>query len=674
MEMSGRQRQGESRKDLADKLTLIAIRQLQTSGDYKKERMNRIKKYEELYQGKVPRKFRQLFNVNFPVFTGFVDTLASDFSDPITCKFREQDPSDYFKAKKIQSAWNKDSKSLKPSGMWDLKTRLDKKNAIMCGRGIEKYYASSDPGYESHFDVVDYNFFHCQPTGGPILENHLFCGEEGIMRTEAQMQSLADSGAYDEDQVAKLLTSSKSSDYQSLVSQDTESYLARFRALGLDPQSHTYLGEPTYNLVQWCLTYNNKRYYILFDPYSKIWVRFDELHDVFSGDYYPYTSWATHEDPRVFWSVGYADFFYPVSDAVITFLNQELTNREKQNFNARAYDESMFEDEQKLDEAQYRPDSLVPVNTKQGTKRIQDGIYRFDTPELQGTIDLTQWLMDQTGKWTGASEISAGGAPKPGTKAYVQFQQQQQIAKRLSYKALSYQECYQQIGLRYIEGLKDHMPAKMAIKMVGEQGYDHWDEITKEDLNLTRTPLIEIMSTTAQEQADKLKIDARTDAFNMTEQSSNINDRVRTEYILRTVGSFDDNDIAMLMDVNDSVDKNTQAKASIAIKRMMEKKKPETNYLADLSFLKIIQRFQLDHTEMLKKRGIYDDFEQYIIAHGEIAAKNMATLSKQIQMEQKLNAMKTGKPIPGQDPQQGAPQQGAKPSPPQMLPKPTVSR
>lgn len=655
--------QNESRSELADKITRIAVRQLQTSANYKKERMSRIKKYEELYQGMVPRKFRQLFTVPFPVFTGFVDTLESDFSDPITCKFIEQDPSDYFKVKKIQAAWDQDRKSLKPSGMWDLKVRLDKKNAILSGRGIQKYYASSDPEYESHFDVVDYNFFHNQPTGGAVLENHLFCGEEGILRTEGQLVDMAESGVYDKQQVIKILKASKHTDYLDMMTQDTESYLARFRALGLDPQSNSYIGEPTFNLVQWIVTYANRRWYVLFDPYTKEWLRFDELKNVFSGDYYPYMSWSTHEDPRVFWNVGYADFFYPVADATITLLNQELTNREKSNFSARAYDEDMFTDEQKLDEAQYRPDSLVPVNTKMGSKRIDQGIYRFDTPQLSGTIDLSTWIVENTGKWAGVTDLSQGGAAQPGTKAYVQMQQQQQMSKRLSFKAQSYQECYQQTGLRFIQGLKDHMSSKMAIKMVGPEGYDHWDEITKEDLNLHKTPHIEIQSTTAQEEANKMQIDQRVQAFTLVKDSQEVNDRVRTEYILRSVGSFDDMEIALLMDTNSSIDKDTQAKAAIAIKRMMEKKKPEFNYSADLPFLKIIQKFMQDHQEMLQKRDLYDTFEDYIKAHAQVAAKNMAALAKQIKMEQQYKMIQKGQDPNAQSQASGKPPQQSQPSP-----------
>lgn len=626
-------------RQMADKLTTIAVRQLKTSSSFKKERMNKIKKYEQLRQGMVPRKFRQLFTVPFPAFAGFVDTLETDFSDPITCKFMEEDASDYFKVRKIQSAFDQQRKVVTPNGLWDLKVRLDKKNAIMSGRGILKYYASSDPEYTSHFDVIDYNFFHNQPTGGAILENHLFCGEEAILRTEGQLIDGALSGVYDKQQVAELIRISSGDEYVKLIAEDKEAALAKFRALGLDPESHGYIGERTFSLCQWELTYNNTRWYLLFDPYTKTWLRCEKLKDVSSGEYWDYMSWSTHEDQRVFWNVGYSDYFYPISDAIITLLNQELTNREKSNFGARAYDEEMFYDEAKLDEAQYRPDSLVPVDTMNGTKKIGDGIYRFDTPQLEGTINLVDWVHQQAGDWGGATDFSQGAASKPGTKAYVQFQQQQQIAKRISYKANAYQECYQQVGLRFIQGLKDHMPAKMAVKMVGADGYDHWDEVTRIELSLNKTPHIEIQSTTAQEQADKMKGDSQIQVLEGLAGNGEISERSRVEYLLRRGGRFDDMEVKMLMDKNSYVDKDAQAKAAIAIKMIVEEKEPETNYNADLAFLKIIQNYVLEHMTMLKKRGLIQDFTEYIKAHAIIAAQNMARLAKQMQMEQQMKQM-----------------------------------
>ena len=57
-----------SKERLAEEAVNIATRQLITSTDFKKPRLARLAKYWELYDGKVTKKLRQLFNVPIPVF------------------------------------------------------------------------------------------------------------------------------------------------------------------------------------------------------------------------------------------------------------------------------------------------------------------------------------------------------------------------------------------------------------------------------------------------------------------------------------------------------------------------------------------------------------------------------------------------------------------------------
>ncbi len=320
----------------------------------------------------------------------------------------------------------------------------------------------------------------------------------------------------------------------------------------------------------------------------------------------------------------------------------------------------MFEDEAALDEMTYRPDAQVPVNTRGGTRKITDGFYQFNVGEVSGTVDMVNWMYDQTSRFAGSSDQMQGAPPKGGDKkAYIQFMQQQQISKRLSYKAQAYQECYQQIAIRFIQGLVDNMPPEMAVKMVGPEGYDHWDYIRRIDLKFQKIPSVEIRSTTAQENANKMKTDAQIQVLSSEDmiKSPFINQRTRQEYLLRRGGHFEDVDIAVLMDVNSSVDKEVQAKAAIAIKDLMEKKTPDVNYSADIVFMKLIQKFLIDHLELIEKRGIKKDFVDYITKHAKIAADNMARKAKDIIIERKNMAMDNA----AIDPNPPAPQGGGQP-------------
>lgn len=585
-------------KEFADKLTSVAIQQLQTSNRYKTPLLEKWKRYEDLKAGNLKKKLRIQTSVALPVFTGMLDTLAADFDEPVELEFKKKHPSDYFKVQKIQAAFDLEKKSLEVTARWDYKSRIDKSINIMYGRSILKEYAESDPKYRNVLQVVHPTYFHCQPLGGGLLENHLFAGEEGIMRTEEELESGADSGVYDKDQVQALKDRASKGDYLQDVTDYHKEKLARFRAAGLDADSNSYVGERTYNLCEWVLTYEGTRYYLLFDAWTKTWIRCSKLKDIFSKNLYPWTSWASFEDDKLFWSQSYADIIYPVADSIVTLYNQELTNREKSNMGARAYDKDMFPDVAKLDEAQYRPDALVPVDTKGGTRAIANGIYRFDTPQLQGTIQLLDWTNKALQSETGITDISQGVVANASKKVNVAYMEQANVAKRLGYKSQSYTECWGEIGVRFIQGLKDHMSTKMYIEILGDTGIEP-DVITREDLALEGEVGVSVISSTAQKANAEKDRQAKAEAIKLLIQDQNINSEWRTASTLRYVGKFKEEEIKLALDTHNYASKESVAKAHIAIEELLAGKEPLVNHAADATFLKIIFDYMMEHQNKL---------------------------------------------------------------------------
>jgi hypothetical protein len=614
-------------KELREKLTKIAVKQLETSSDYKKPRMEVIQKYLRFYNNQVPKKLRQLFNIPVPAFSGMIDTMLSDFDEPITLIFKPQDPSDYFKSKKVTAAWEIERNSTRAGAKWDEKVRWDKKNAVFSGRGIIRYDTQSDPQYSSNFRAVNYKYFHCQPLGGGHLENHLFAGEENVFRTKADLIKGVEEGIYDADAVATLVDKATDSQYEAQMSTALREKFAQFQALKLDPSAYNYTGETQYNLAEWGLTYEGVRYYLVFDPWTQTGIRCEVLKDVYSSGYWPWMSWATHEDDENFWSKSYADDVYPVADSIMTMANQELTNREKRNFGARAYDMEMFPDVSKLDSAQYRPDQLVPADTKGGTRRIAEGVYRFDTPELQGTINLINWLDGYSTKQIGVGD---GTSQAHSNKPSVIFAQQQKMAKRLSYKSSPFSECYAEIGIRFVQGLKDHMPASMAVKMLGQNGIE-WDEITRIDLNTKRDFDIEVVSGNAKSNEDKLKKDARVAAITQILGNEGlmkeVNPKVVVETILKDIGNYDDEQIKNIMDTSDYGNKESTAKASESIQILLTDKEPEIYYGANTKFMQIILDYAVDNRSSLGQEK-FVKFNEYVAKHAQIAQENMMRNAK----------------------------------------------
>lgn len=602
---------------LYEKLTKMACMQLRTSNEYKKPLLEKWQKYEDLKAGKVKPKLRVMHNIPIPVFGGMLDTLAADFDEPIELEFKKSHPSDYFKAKRINAAWNKEKTSSAVNARWDYKARVDKSNNLICGRSILKEYAESDPTYKNYLEVVSPYNFHSQPDGGGMLENHFWLGQEGIIRTHAALQR----GGYDQKQVELLKTRGKAgSEHLAQLTEDHKTKMAKYAAVGLNPDANDYIGDITYSLVEWGLTYRGIRYYLLFDPWTMTWLRAEKLKKVFSLNLWPWMSWATHEDDKVFWSMSYADIIYPVADSIITLFNQELTNREKRNMGARAYDKDMFTDVAKLDQAQYRPDALVPVDTKGGTRKIADGIYWFQTAELQGTINLLDWMNKALQINTGVTDISQGAAMQASKKVNVAYMEQASVAKRIGYKSQSYTECWGEVGVRYVQGLKDHMSQEMYIELLGDQGIEP-DVLTREDLDLEAPLGVEVTSSTARKQESKAKRDSKVKALELLQESQNVNSEWRDAAVLRYIGEFSEDEIKMALDTSNYASRESIAKAHICIEELIAGVEPNVNYAADAVFLKTIFDYMMEHRNKL---GVAKSkrFVEYISKHAQLANDN----------------------------------------------------
>lgn len=632
----------------------VAVRQLSTSFLYKQPRLSTLGKYRKLYNTQVERKLRQQFNVPLPVFAGMVDTLQADLDDQLLIEFQNKDPADWKAVEKANAALKQESESVRPGAQWDEKFRTYRFEKILTGRGILAFTASSEDGYQSTLENVMFEDFHFEPTGGGDLENHIFCGRENVWKTASQLRRSAKAGIYDKKQVEKLIaTGGRDTKHLSTYWEGMSDVANRFLPLGLNPDAHNYVGESVFQLIEWVTEYKGRRWYILFEPYSGIWVRFAPNSELNSADYLPFVSSASHKDSKNFASKAFADDLYPVADSINTLFNQDLTNRQKKNLNARAYDRQMIPNVQKLDEAQHRPDALVPVNTMNGTRRVSEAFYTFETPDVAGTVDLIDWVSRKTGDQLGVSELQQGARQPASKKVGVAYTEMAQASKRLSFVSKPFVQMGQQLGARFFVSLKDYMKQPMAIQLLGEKGIE-WDVLKRIDLAVRKTPEISISSQMMQNDINEAKKNAKLKAFELTAQSQNVNARVRDEYIFRDIGGFEEHDIALLMDVSAVTDKETLAEVSAAIQEIvLHGKKPKRNLNADRYFVKRLLEYAKRHFDSLPLKR-YEMLIEYANEHMEIAEGNVDKEAKSDVAEM----MRTG-----QIPMEGGEMPGTPPQP-----------
>lgn len=610
-----------SHKQLAEKAVDIATRQIMACTEFKKPRMARLNKYWELYDGKTAKKLRQLFNVAIPVFPGMIDTLNAQYDTPIQLNFKEGAADDYFKVQKINGAFKMEVMNTTQNSKWDSKLRLGRKNGIIDGRIIHEYRVTSDPEYFSELTTIKLKNFNFQPRGGLYLENHLFAGTEDVEKTQSEIIDGVKSGFYDKEQVKKLFSICADKDYLPNSSQDIADRLSRFKPLGLDPDNHSYVGTSVYKLANHIIEINGQRWYLCFHPWTKTWLRFEKWTE--NNGLFPWITAATHEDDENFLSKSFADDLYPAADAIVAMFNQELTNREKRNYGARAYDKDMFTDVRKLDESMHRPDALVPADTKGGTRRISEGIYEFKVGELGGTVNLIDWITGSLGRNTGATDLSQGSVQEVSKKASVTFAEQKSVSKRIGWGSQPIQDMMADLGKRYIYGLQDHMPSKMAIRIMGDAGWD-WDEITRLDLNTKKDVDVLIVSTDQQALDTEMKSKKRQEVLSAIGSdpalASVTNPQWRAEQLLR-VGDYDDVDVASAMDVKTFSNKKSLAKASEAIQLILRNQTPLIWYGANIAFIQRIVDFANDKRATLKDK--FEILMKYAMDHKEIARANI---------------------------------------------------
>jgi len=610
---------------LANQLADTALRQLTTSYLFKLPRITQIRKYRDLYNGKAQRQLRVRYNVPIPVFAGMIDTLQADLDDAVILKYEEQDPSDWKAAQKANAALQRESQSMRPGAKWNQKFRMARQECIMTGRGILKYLPSSEDGYSSDLYTTPFEDFYFEPKGGGQLENHLFCGEGNIWKTKKQIVDNANEGIYDSRQVKKLLNMTEGYEYKQASFWDNYDFANRFQSLNLSAEANNYVGEPVFNLIEWCLTYKGERWYMVIEAFSGIWLRFEKLTDVFSSGLYPWMSFASHEDAKNFATKGFADDLYPVAVAMTDLFNEDLENRKRRTSNARAFDKDMFPNVKQLDEAQMGRDRLVSVDTKGGTRKIADGIYEMKTPEITGTIDMLGYLEQMTGRNVGVTDLQQGGSQSVNKKVGIAYAELTQVSKRLSFESQNFIEVGQELGIRFFNGLQDYMRQPLAIKLLGETGYQ-WDQLRRVDLSVKKDFEITVTSQSKENKMNELakqnKLAVLNSIRNTPPANPGVNARMIDETTMRDVAGLSETDIALILDPNSHATKETIAETSAAIQDLMLGRKPKMNYNATAYFLQTLLDFVKTHQEdpVIKKR--YKDFLAYIQAHVRIAGEN----------------------------------------------------
>lgn len=578
---------------------------------------------EDHFLNKQKKSLKQRYNVPIPIVPGFVETWKSNINKT-SVEIQPQEDADYkavIKAKAhYQAQYNYGDYD------WEMIEEDGKTQAGLYGRSINKYFAESKPKYDSHLEIIDVYDFYSDPIGGGVLENHRFCGQDNLFKTREDLKLGIESRGYDPKAVAKIINATKE---DTIVDNDNlyRSKQNRLVALGLDGHTYNYAGQALYKFIEAGTTYNGERYYVLFNYELGLGIKVVPLKEVFKSNLWPWTSWATHRDPFNFWSKSPVDDMLPIAEMIRILVNQELDNRLKRNFGQRAYDPAIFPNPAELE---WRPDGLVKV--KSGTSNVGEigrGIYSFETPELQGTINLVNWLDGVIKEKTGVNSESQGQSDQD--KVGIAYLNVQQSAKRSKEVNDAFNKNKKAIVRRYIWGLVEHMRSPISVKIIGEKGA-YWEELKRIEVNPDWDIVVNDSSSTLE--SDEVKKKSLKEIFQTMPEDELLitSPRWRVETKLRIAG-IDEDEIRMAFDKEEG-NREILAEASILIQDCLKGKPYKINRGANTAFCQKILDYAYDTEDLPPDK--FNKLLEIVEAHLPIAAENAARKAVQIRAQQGL--------------------------------------
>lgn len=580
-------------RQLADKLTSIALKQLDAGIRMKEQRMKVIGEIEDLYNNKVVQINDGRVNIPFPIMSGQIDTIYSKIDNPPSVKFEIPNREDI--AARVSESWKIDSSSSRAG--WKRKDRAEKKLSLFSGRGISKIYASSiDKNYQAHYDVVDHRSFICEGTRGN-LEDNLYCGEIDIFKTEADIAQMVRMGIYDR-QNATALVSGGSEEKQAYVA--FENQWDRMRALGLSPEMNAFVGQKIFNMAEWYLDHDGTRYYLLLDPQKGTWLRAEKLSDITGSKnpVYPYVSWATNYDEFNFWSKGPGDDILPIAEGMRLTLNETLENARRRNRPMRIVDNNVVEDINQL--LEYIPDNVIVAKPGRTSN-----IVTLETPEISTSINLVQFLNNFMGEKTGISS-QLQGTPDQDVKVGVYYGTLQQAADRIGSINKEYSESYADKAYRYFWGLKQHLSGPKAVQMLGKFGYA-WEELTPKDLrDIDDIDDVVVSGGSSEETVDEVKKKRQLDTLAQITANPNLAAKLNPTWVIKTSlkgSDFSDDDIQEALDSQGSEQRELMLEADRAIQQIIEGKTPKLNRGATIGFVQRILDWDRDNVDYINPDG-----------------------------------------------------------------------
>jgi len=612
-------------KQKRDEIVAQALNEIIFARNYKQGKVARWKMIEDAYYGKKTSTTESRANVDLGKMQSFVHTLLSKIDNPLSFKFSKKKAAQLKRVNRLNALKQIDSEN----DFWDLKDLAGKKQAIMYGRAIYSYYADSVNGYAPHLENVDvYDFLIDPACGGLDIENAMYMGRYGVVKTRSQLKDGVKSKMYLKEEVKTLLdgagTATESSQEQTnkqTRTADTNVYKTQKEIENADK----------FKFWEWYTTYEGVRYYLLLSPKGATAIRVEELTDLFPKTKetplgaFPFWTYAPFPDLTEFWSVSYCDYVLELFYAQAVSINQMLDNAEQINRPQRVIDVTAIEN---LAELKYRKDGYIRSKTD-ATKAV----HLLQVPSINTPIEVFNILesVAQSASGVTANEL---GIAEPDGKATIYEGNSANAADRFGLFNKSYSFGYRRFAMLYQQGVRSHLIKKVAIDILGPDGVEI-EEVSKKDIfwkDDSFGVLVEASNAELALSAEDKKTKLTFLGANSQNPIQNPKKAYETE---AAIVGFSEEEIRQLMDSTEFGDAGLMSEAERDIELLLDGQNIPVNQKASIAYKQRFVDYIQDNTEDINEVQ-FIALTNYVDQLAPVIQKNMITAITDKLMQQTI--------------------------------------
>lgn len=571
---------------------------------------NRWHKNENLLYGVKPVTGDERANVGIAntKALGFQDTLLSKIDNPVSIKYRKSTDADEMKARYANAVIQTQSR---PSiGNWNFKDLLSKKHAIIYGRAIFEFHASSVNGFKTFLTYTDpYDFLIDPSAGGLDIETALYLGRGNIYKSRETLKKMAKEGKYDKKAIDTILAGKGGE----VGDEEEQNKQNRYYAFVQD--NRIIYPDHMFKFWEWYTTYDDQRYYLLLDPIGRAAPKICPIEEKFESGLYPFSTWAPYPDMSEFWTPAPMDYVREIFMGQHVSINQMLDNSEAINRPHKFIQAGALKNPKS---AKYGRDKITIV--AKGFS-VDQAIQFAKTQSIETPAKVYEILEGIANTESGVNAASRGVADED--KVGIYEGNLANVSDRLGLLNKSYSDHYHRLGVLMYHGIMEHMTVKESVEIVGTDGVEI-KQISRDDIKLDDGRILDVSveASDAETQNDFQAKKAKLTFLQGLATSNQINQAVRIEMEAEIVGLSTD-EIKRLRDVENIGSAEVISEADRDLRRLIDGKDVEPNEIANVAYAKYILDYARNQKENLTDEQ-FAAITAYMEAIQPIVIRNMA--------------------------------------------------